>query len=268
MKRTVLSVLRRVYEPFMAITAVALAGSVALSYAFPLAPAVVRDLTDLDRFAYAVFALEFLVRLHLAQARSRFLREHWIDLVALIPLSLFISGFTWFRALRGFIMLRRYSEFFHGVFLRHGFVHVVAVTFGLVVAGAHAIHRVEPDIGSFGDALWWSLVTTTTVGHGDIAPKTAAGRAVAVVLMLFGTGFIGIFTGTVATILVERGTQRRQQGPLQDLKAHLDRLEELSPQEFADLQAALAAIYAARTCGRWLSPRPTGRGRAAAAAGR
>ena len=65
--------------------------------------------------------------------------------------------------------------------------------------------------------------------------------------MLFGIGFLGLFTGTVATFFVERGTQRRQQGPLQDLKAHLDRLEELSPQEFADLQAALAAIYAART---------------------
>jgi voltage-gated potassium channel len=247
MKRTVLSVLRRVYEPFMAVTALALAGSVALSYAFNLAPVYVRYLSALDWFAYGVFALDFLVRLYVAHERRRFLREHWVDLVALLPLSFFLRGFTWYRALRGFIMLRRYSEFFHGVFLRHGFAYVVAVTFGLVVAGAYAIHRVEPDIGSFGDALWWSFVTTTTVGYGDIAPKTAAGRGVAVVLMLFGIGFIGLFTGTVATFFVERGTQRRQQGPLQDLKAHLDRIEELSPQEFADLQAALAAIYAART---------------------
>lgn len=250
MKTTVLSVLRRVYEPFMGLTAVALAGSVAVSYGFTLGPVYARDLDILDWFAYGVFALDFLVRLYVTHPRRAFLEQHWVDLVALLPLGLFVQSLRWYRAVRGFVMLRRYSEFFHGVFLRHGFVYIVAVTFGLVVLGAYAIHRVEPGIGTFGDALWWSFVTTTTVGYGDIAPKTAAGRAVAVVLMLFGIGFLGLFTGTVATFFVERGTQRRNQGPLQDLKAHLDRLEELSPQEFEELQAALGAIYAARTRGR------------------
>jgi voltage-gated potassium channel len=247
MKRTVLRVLRRVDEPFMALTALALAGSVVISYAFALGPVYERDLTALAWFAYGVFAADFLVRLYAAHPRRRFLGQHWIDLAALLPLGLFIQSLRRYRAVRGFVMLRRYSEFFHAVFLRHGFAHIVAVTFGLVVAGAYAIHRVEPGIGSFGDALWWSFVTTTTVGYGDISPKTAAGRGVAVVLMLLGIGFIGLFTGTVATFFVERGTQRRQQGPLADLKAHLDRLEELSPQQFADLQASLAAIHAART---------------------
>ena len=136
MKRTVLGLLRRVYEPFMAITAVALAGSVVVSYAFTLSQISLRDLDILDWFAYGVFAADFLVRLYVSRPRSRFLEQHWVDLVALLPLGLFVQSLRWYRAVRGFVMLRRYSEFFHGVFLRHGFVYIMAVTLGLVVAGA------------------------------------------------------------------------------------------------------------------------------------
>lgn len=249
MKPSVLSVLRRFYEPFMAVTALVLAASVAVSYAFRLGYPYGRYLSWLDWFTYGVFAVDFLVRLYVSRPRGRFLAQHWLDLLALLPVSLLVPVLRWYRAVRGFIMLRRYSDFFHGVFLRHGFAYIVAVTFGLVIGGAYAIQRVEPGLGNFGDALWWSFVTTTTVGYGDIAPKTAAGRAVAVVLMLLGIGFIGLFTGTVATFFVERSTQRQHSGPLAEqveaLKARMDRLDELSPAEFEELQLALDAIYAA-----------------------
>ena len=57
---------------------------------------------------------------------------------------------------------------------------------------------------SWANAFWWSIVTMTTVGYGDITPLTFAGRAIGAVTMLFGIGILGMFTATIASIFVER----------------------------------------------------------------
>jgi voltage-gated potassium channel len=54
------------------------------------------------------------------------------------------------------------------------------------------------------DGLWWSLVTLTTIGYGDKFPVTTGGRLVAAVVLLFGLGMVGIVTGKIASILVEK----------------------------------------------------------------
>ena len=58
------------------------------------------------------------------------------------------------------------------------------------------------------DSLWWTIVTITTVGYGDISPASVGGRVVGVLLMLFGIGFLGLLTATLASIFVE---ERRQE---------------------------------------------------------
>ena len=76
-------------------------------------------------------------------------------------------------------------------------------------------------IHNYGDALWWALVTVTTVGYGDKFPLTAGGRGVAVVLMLTGIGLIGALTATVASFFVDESANRDQQR----LEERLDRIE-------------------------------------------
>ena len=55
----------------------------------------------------------------------------------------------------------------------------------------------------FQDALWWSFVTTTTVGYGDLSPATSAGRIVASFLMLVGIGLIGSLTSTITSFFLQ-----------------------------------------------------------------
>jgi len=52
--------------------------------------------------------------------------------------------------------------------------------------------------------LWWSIVTLTTVGYGDITPSTVGGKMIGVLIMFFGIGILGMFTATIASIFVER----------------------------------------------------------------
>lgn len=62
----------------------------------------------------------------------------------------------------------------------------------------------ESSIETYPEALWWSMVTVTTVGYGDFSPVTATGRLIAVTLMIAGIALLGVITATLASWLVER----------------------------------------------------------------
>jgi voltage-gated potassium channel len=62
-----------------------------------------------------------------------------------------------------------------------------------------AEHATNPGFATYGDALWWGIVTLTTVGYGDIVPKTTAGRVAGVFLMITAIATLGIISGTLAS---------------------------------------------------------------------
>ena len=89
--------------------------------------------------------------------------------------------------------------------------------------------RTNAALSSFGDAVWWAVTTTTTVGYGDIYPTTGEGRLIAVLLMLAGIGVIGVFTATIASFFMNKDEENDLSGVKQRLEAierKLDRLLE------------------------------------------
>ena len=74
------------------------------------------------------------------------------------------------------------------------------------------------------DALWWSLATVTTVGYGDVYPKTTVGHIVAGFLMIAGIALFGTFTATVASFFVQQDSRKEDQ----KIDAVLRKLDELS----------------------------------------
>ena len=151
----------------------------------------------LDVFIWALFAVDLLVKLAIAPDRLAYARQHWLEvLVVLIPfirplriLRLFVFGARAFGGARRLVNV--------------DFLLVYAI--GMVIVAATVVTSVErgqDSITSFPDALWWSFVTVTTVGYGDLSPVTPTGRAVAVVLMLVGIGLFGGLTANLASVIV------------------------------------------------------------------
>jgi voltage-gated potassium channel len=93
------------------------------------------------------------------------------------------------------------------VFRKHAVSVAVSISGVVWITSAVAFTLVE-DVGigrrveSFGDALWWSAATISTVGYGDIYPVTVIGRFVAVLTMIVGVSTFGVVTARMASALI------------------------------------------------------------------
>ena len=82
----------------------------------------------------------------------------------------------------------------------NGFKYVLMLSGASVLAGTFGMMYFEEM--TFQDALWWSFVTATTVGYGDLSPATNAGRIIASMLMLVGIGLIGSLTSSITSFFL------------------------------------------------------------------
>jgi len=99
---------------------------------------------------------------------------------------------------------------------------------GFAVGCAVLIRLVDPhDFPTIGLALWWAVMTVTTVGYGDIVPTTTAGRFVASGLMIIGFASLSLLTGFVASLLVHRRAAMDAEAGLTKIERRLEEIERL-----------------------------------------
>lgn len=178
-----------------------------IAYAWPvLDPSLDTDVRTMLAVAswtvWAAFVIDFAVRLYLTTERRSYAVSHWYD-VALILLPMLRP----LRLLRLLAFARILNRSAVGSLVGKVSTYVAGTALMALGLGAIAVLDAEQDapganITTFGDALWWSATTVTTVGYGDRFPVTTTGRLVAVALMLVGIACIGAITAGVAAWLV------------------------------------------------------------------
>jgi voltage-gated potassium channel len=94
-------------------------------------------------------------------------------------------------------------------------LNITSVTLITILLGSFSFFIFEVDknqfVDTFFDAVWWSVVTLTSLGYGDIYPVTTEGRIVGIFLMFFGIILIGVIAGSVSRhYFVQREARRRK----------------------------------------------------------
>lgn len=179
-----------------------------------------------------IFLIEYLARLWVTpegsgegsatQKRLRFVSSPSaiLDLVVLVATfgTLFASNVQLLRLFRLLRIIRvaklaRMSMAMHHLWVavksrRYELLVTMAMAAFLVIFGATALYIVEGDIqpdkfGSIPRALWWSVITLTTIGYGDVSPATPLGKMIAACVAVAGVGFVAMPTGIMAAAFSE-----------------------------------------------------------------
>ncbi|CAN5181082.1 hypothetical protein BH09ACT6_BH09ACT6_17450 [soil metagenome] len=197
---------------------------------------------------WAVFVVNYIANLVLAPRRLRWFFTHILEflivaLPMLRPLRLLRLVMLWT------VLQRTAGTAFRGRVA----VYVIGSASLLVVIASLGILEAEQNapgasITSYPDALWWALVTITTVGYGDFVPITGEGRLIAVGLMIAGIALLGVITATLASWLVDRvrtGEARIETANVEHINALVLQLDEMrdemarTHESFAEEIAAL-----------------------------
>lgn len=198
---------------------------------------------------WLAFAIDYVVRFTLAPKKWPFVKAHPFDLLmVLLPML---------RVIRVVLLLRKSlanistEKIASSLFLLIGTV----VALGALIEWRFEHAAKGANITTIGDAFWWSIVTTTTVGYGDEYPVTAKGRLTAAVVMLVGIGLIGIVSASVASWFVARGRKKDTDATSEALEEAEQSVVQLTSQiaslqsEQAEMKAMIQQLLEARQSG-------------------
>jgi voltage-gated potassium channel len=189
---------------------------------------------------WAVIVAECLIRYIVVPDRRNYLSTRFVEpgMIAIPALQLYrLPGVE-----RVSVLHQEVGERILAILRHRSLFRVLLAALGLVFLAAWLVMLFETNapgsnIHTFKDAIWWAVVTVTTVGYGDRFPVTEGGRAVAVVLMMVGIGLIGTLTATVASFFMQEHTDEN--------KAQLKAAHEDLGGQLSDIDARLARIEAA-----------------------
>ena len=196
----------------------------------------------LDTLICFIYLGDFFHSLFSASNKREYMKTGWIDLLGSIPAIPLLRVFRIARLIRIFRLMRRYSlrQLWEGVKRDRAnsalWIAVLGTILMLTTASLFIIQveleSPETQFETSGDAIWWSFVTVTTVGYGDLVPSTQGGRAIAVGVMTVGVAMVSVLTSYItSTLFLRKDPEQevrliRMQNEFESLNQKLDSILE------------------------------------------
>lgn len=178
-------------------------------------------LNAIEAFCVVIFTFEYLARIYVADSKPKFIFSFFgiIDFLAILPFYLsFGIDLRSLRLLRMFRLFRLFKLVRYNKAMKHfGRAMIMAkeqiilfmfITLMLIYFSAVGIYYFENEaqpehFSSIFSSLWWSIITLTTVGYGDVYPITIGGRIFTFFMLLIGLGIVAIPTGIISSSLTK-----------------------------------------------------------------
>ena len=186
-------------------------------------------LIGLDFIICSVFLFQLTIDLFRAENKTSYLKIHWIDFLASIPMVEPLRFARIFQILRVILVLRSSKRIFRELFRNRKETTLASIILLLVLLltiGAGTILLLEhkdpaANITTGQDALWWAFVTISTVGYGDHYPVTSSGKLIASLVIICGVGVFGMISGLITSLITEPTDLQNQQIENKDRKLDL-----------------------------------------------
>ena len=232
------------YEIFIAATSILSIVNMVLIYLPGVNFSSVEVLITVNSFLTLLFVFDFGIRLYRAPSRSwYFIRDYgWADLFAVVP---FFRVLRLFRVMKAYRLYRKHGlRNLHAYLVTHkadsALYTIVFSAILIIQMGSYLVliaenGSPEATITSASDAMWWSYVTITTVGYGDMYPVTFYGRMVGIAVMTVGVAVFATFAGYISNKLLFSKTHKKRRevpgetapDPLEELKYFLSEREKI-----------------------------------------
>lgn len=198
------------------------------------------SLLALDWIFSIIFTIDFFLALAQAPSKRQYLKWGWIDFLGSLPVLSVFRPLRLIRVVRIIRILNRtgirdvinlfvYQPAQSMLWLTASFIMFLLVISSILILRFEGISK-GSNITNEYDALWWTIVTISTVGYGDHVPITQEGRTLAIVLMLTGVSSLGVLTSYLSSSFIDSTDERQDQ-----------KLQEIS-QELAEIKTLLYAI--------------------------
>tara|TARA_B100000767_G_scaffold51881_1_gene47376 strand:- start:2009 stop:2740 length:732 start_codon:yes stop_codon:yes gene_type:complete len=181
-------------------------------------PEIIKFLYEFEVFCISIFSIEYLLRIIVSKKPFSYIFSFYglIDFLAVIPYYLssidlrFLRAFRIFRIFRAF-KLNKYNKALNRFQIAYRivkeelmlFMVVIVILLFIVSAGIYFFeNQAQPEVfKSIFHSSWWSIVTLTTVGYGDVYPITLGGKIFTFFVLIIGVGVVTVPAGLVATSL-------------------------------------------------------------------